>query len=100
MMLANLWGKAIPVVGLNLPGPLLLHVRRGNGLDPLHDVRHAELVSASPGGVHVIAHVAQLVLPHLKRANSVSHERSQHVVAIEFALKERPQDVVDDLELV
>ena len=99
-MLANLRGETIPVVRLDLPGPRLLHVRGGNGLNPLHDVRHAELVLASPGRVQVIAHVAQFMLPYLKRANSVNHKGAQHVVAIELLVEEHRQDVVNDPELI
>ena len=89
MMLANLRGEVILVVRLDIPGPRLLHVGGGNGLNPLHDVRHAEVVSAGLSRVQVVGHVAQFVLPHLERADPVNHEGAQHVVAVKFLVEER-----------
>ena len=99
-LLTNLRGRAIPIEGLDVPGPLVFHVGRSNGLDPSLDVGQAELMSASPHGIQVIAHMTEFMFPHLKRANPVNHEGAEHVIAIKLALDESPQDVVDDLELV
>ena len=58
-----------------------------------------EYVTAHPGRIQMIAHVADLVPPHLKRGDPAPHEGAQHVVAIEVLLKQHLQDLVDGPEL-
>ena len=99
-LLVDLWGTAIPVERLDVPIPFLLHVRRGNGLHPLHDVGLGEQVTAHPGRIQARAHMADLVPPHLKWANPAPHEGSQHVITVEVLLKQHLQDLVDGPELI
>ena len=98
--MANQWGRALLVERLDVPIPFLLHLGRGNGLHPLHNIPLGEYVTAHPGRIQTIAHLADLVPPHLKRGNPVPHEGAQHVITIEFLLKQLLQDLVNGLELL
>ena len=99
-LMADQWGRAFPVERPDIPVPFLRHLGRGNGLHPLHHIPLGEQVTAQPGRIQTIAHLVDLVPPHLKRGNPAPHDGAQHVIAVEFLLNQLLQDLVDSSGLV